>query len=1227
MARIAMACIALLGLLVVACGTSKVEVDETKAMGEIAEVVQDIAKEGEVSEAKDAGTTECANLDQEACEASDLCMAIEGWGKPEACLVWDDDLAGGPSVFVECAEAAMCSAAFTWAHPPDSEDDVWLFPSTCTPAGWKTVDEAPCCQPDCEGRECGDDGCGGTCGECDEPHECKDGYCVTTCPPSLCEVGDKKCKYANTSYIECLEVPGCPGVGGNWSGSFPCSDGLICKEGVGCICEYGECGPDAELDEVCEGPLLGQCDEWFCDDGCCRIEAVGECCLVGKDCRDCLNMQSGETVLCPDEVPEGYVENLCTWDVCLQGECENTDKVANGQCDDDDTCTKDACDPLTGECVYECDWDYFLCGYPCWGASPSEADSMCDDGDPDTAEWCNYGGLFGPWEEDEPLNPCEDTEYGFCMFPDLVPCGLDDDCDDGDPASIDTCDQQTQECAHCVPDCEGKECGPDGCGGTCGECDDQYLCTDDSCDESTGKCLHVFSCDDGNACTVDSCDPDTGECEHQFISPDDGNPCTEDSCDPQTGCQNLVLPDGTPCSGEAGWICVNGSCVCIPDCQGKECGDDGCMGSCGDCNDDDCCTIDYCDGDNGHCWHEVCDCDDGAPCTVDTPADCVMPGEVGCIHEPKNCDDEDPCSWDYCHPATGQCDHKGITCGDGNACTEDSCDPQTGQCFNTIIDCDDNNQCTVDSCDPAQGCLSEKKDCDDSDPCTWDFCDPETGDCTNQVKDCDDTDFCTDDSCNPDTGKCQFDVVDCDDGDGCTNDYCVPASGCIYSQKCDDDYPCTTDSCDPTTFKCSYEPTCDDGNACTIDWCESMGDDVVCDYIQESCDDGTPCTEDECDPLIGCINTWNFCDDDEPCTEDQCDPATGECTHTTINCDDNNLCTEDACSVVDGEAVCTYTPVDCSDGCCCTYDYCHPWKGCINEEIDCSDFDNCTVDIMHGCAGSDDFWCENKPKDCDDGDPCTVDQCIPATGMCTNTAITCDDNNLCTVDFCSGANGEPVCVFQPIVCDDNCCCTYDKCVPWLGCVYTPVDCSDGDNCTIDIQHGCADTEDPVWCEHQPKYCDDDNLCTDDSCNPDTGICQYAPANCDDGDVCTIDSCLASSGCVHPYKCDDFNPCTTDICDPQTLDCSYEAACDDANECTDDSCVPNLEIGEGECVFMPDNTNECDDGDPQTMNICLDGECVVCVPDCNDKECGEDGCGGSCGECPEGQTCNEGGQCE
>jgi hypothetical protein len=40
-----------------------------------------------------------------------------------------------------------------------------------------------------------------------------------------------------------------------------------------------------------------------------------------------------------------------------------------------------------------------------------------------------------------------------------------------------------------------------------------------------------------------------------------------------------------------------------------------------------------------------------------------------------------------------------------------------------------------------------------------------------------------------------------------------------------------------------------------------------------------------------------------------------------------------------------------------------------------------------------------------------------------------------------------------------------------------------------------------------------------------------------------------------------------------------------------------------------------------------GQCVAgCTPNCTGRNCGSDGCGGSCGNCPGGQSCNGSGQC-
>ena len=51
-------------------------------------------------------------------------------------------------------------------------------------------------------------------------------------------------------------------------------------------------------------------------------------------------------------------------------------------------------------------------------------------------------------------------------------------------------------------------------------------------------------------------------------------------------------------------------------------------------------------------------------------------------------------------------------------------------------------------------------------------------------------------------------------------------------------------------------------------------------------------------------------------------------------------------------------------------------------------------------------------------------------------------------------------------------------------------------------------------------CDDDNACTEDSCDTDTG-CVYEEVSCDDEDACTDDSCDAKGGvleCTRPVWC-------------------------------------------------------------------------------------------------------------
>ena len=138
-------------------------------------------------------------------------------------------------------------------------------------------------------------------------------------------------------------------------------------------------------------------------------------------------------------------------------------------------------------------------------------------------------------------------------------------------ASSDTPDET------CLPSCDGKECGDDGCGGSCGTCQGaQELCID-------GTCLCLPLCE-GMDCGEDGCGGKCGSCEAHFV-------CEEGLCiyQPWCGdgtCDTELVEDCSTCPGDCpcgcGEACSEGTCT-FAGCDGKVCGDDGCGGSCGTC--------------------------------------------------------------------------------------------------------------------------------------------------------------------------------------------------------------------------------------------------------------------------------------------------------------------------------------------------------------------------------------------------------------------------------------------------------------------------------------------------------------------------------------------------------------------------------------------------------------------------------------------------------------------
>ena len=154
----------------------------------------------------------------------------------------------------------------------------------------------------------------------------------------------------------------------------------------------------------------------------------------------------------------------------------------------------------------------------------------------------------------------------------------------------------------CMADCSNKECGDDGCGGSCGTCPDAApFCTDaglcvESCTPScAGKECGGDGC--GGSCgtcpgTAPICN-DFGQCVFECIADCTGRECGTDGCGGSCG----TCPDAAPnCSKEG--LCY---ADCVPDCTGKECGDNGCDGSCGTCT-------------NGICLEGVCGCETNDDC-------------------------------------------------------------------------------------------------------------------------------------------------------------------------------------------------------------------------------------------------------------------------------------------------------------------------------------------------------------------------------------------------------------------------------------------------------------------------------------------------------------------------------------------------------------------------------------------------------------------------------------
>jgi formylglycine-generating enzyme required for sulfatase activity/alpha-tubulin suppressor-like RCC1 family protein len=274
--------------------------------------------------------------------------------------------------------------------------------------------------------------------------------------------------------------------------------------------------------------------------------------------------------------------------------------------------------------------------------------------------------------------------------------------------------------------------------------------------------------------------------------------------------------------------------------------------------------------------------------------------------------------------------------------------------------------------------------------------------------------------------------------------------------------------------------------------------------------------------------------------------------------------------------------------------------------------------------------------DCDDHNDCTTDDCQKGLG-CKNTARQgfCNDGDSCTADdYCL----DGVCTGGTNSCG---CSTDDECEPL----------NDADWCNGYLY--CNKGKTPAVCElnlKSIKTCNTagDSTCQAEVCDPGDGVCKFKARN--EGQVCAA-TCTVNPTCQ-------AGQCKGQSCVAAGMACA-------SGTCIANACAAGLKVCDGDFAYLTCNGSGngwtgptscgdgkyCDGGDCKaqvctpsaaacvgklagTCNssgsglvagytnceaipatpFCQGGACTACSPNCTGKVCGDDGCGGRCGEC-------------
>ena len=315
----------------------------------------------------------------------------------------------------------------------------------------------------------------------------------------------------------------------------------------------------------------------------------------------------------------------------------------------------------------------------------------------------------------------------------------------------------------------------------------------------------------------------------------------------------------------------------------------------------------------------------------------------------------------------------------------------------------------------------------------------------------------------------------------------------------------------------------------------AVGTASVCTINDDCDDDGNFCNGDEvCNVGTGqCVSEGNPCGDDGTFCNgvESCDEGADQCTSSGDPCgDDGQFCTGvESCD--EGADQCVASGDPCGDD----GQFCTGVESCDEGADQC---------VASGDPCGDDGQFCNGVESCDEG----ADQCVASGDPCG------DDGQFCTgVESCDEGADQCVASGDPCGDDGQFCNGAESCDEGGDqCVSSGDPCPPGDIC----DEGTDTCEPPDLCTGVD--CDDGNVCTDDACNPGTGLCEYTDntAACDDGAFCTVGDVCSGGSCTAGAG----NPCGDD-----GQFCNGTESCDEVgDQCVSsgDPCLPGEICDEG-----------------------------------------------------------------